>query len=121
MLRTARLLTRHGVSYRQGVAERLPVDDGAAQVAWSIATVHHWRDLDAGLREVRRVLAPGGRFVAIERRTHPDAHGHASHGWTDEQAATFAARCEALGFADARVDRHRGKRRSTLSVLTRAA
>jgi ubiquinone/menaquinone biosynthesis C-methylase UbiE len=119
MLRTARLLTRRGVSYRQGAAEQLPVDDGTAQVAWSIATVHHWRDLDAGLREVRRVLEPGGRFVAIERRTHPDAHGHASHGWTDERAAAFAARCEDHGFVDARVERHRGKRRSTVSVTAR--
>jgi len=116
MLRIARLLTRRGVSYRKGAAEQLPVDDGAAQVAWSIATVHHWRDLDAGLREVRRVVAPGGCFVAIERHTHPDARGLASHGWTDEQAAAFAARCEEHGFVDARVDRHRGKRRSTVSV-----
>jgi ubiquinone/menaquinone biosynthesis C-methylase UbiE len=121
MLRTARLLTRRGVSYRAGAAEHLPVDDGAAQVAWSIATVHHWRDLDAGLREVRRVLVPGGRFVAIERHTHPGAHGLASHGWTDEQAAAFAARCEEHGFVDARVDRHRGRRRSTVSVTARTA
>jgi ubiquinone/menaquinone biosynthesis C-methylase UbiE len=119
MLRTARLLNRRGVSYRQGEAEQLPVDDDTAQVAWSIATVHHWRDLDAGLGEVRRVLAPGGCFVAIERRTHPGAHGHASHGWTDEQAAAFAAQCEERGFVDVRVERHRGKRRSTVSVTAR--
>ena len=121
MLRTARVLTRRGVSYRKGAAEQLPVDDGTAQVAWSIATVHHWRDLDTGLREVRRVLAPGGRFVAIERHTHPDAHGLASHGWTDEQAAAFAARCEEQGFVDARVERHRGGRRSTVCVTARTA
>ena len=119
MLRTAGLLTRQGVSYRKGAAEQLPVDDGTAQVVWSIATVHHWRDLDAGLREVRRVLAPGGCFVAIERHTNPGAHGHAGHGWTDEQAAAFAARCEEHGFLDARVERNRGKRRSTLSVTAR--
>jgi ubiquinone/menaquinone biosynthesis C-methylase UbiE len=119
MLRTARLLTRRNVSYRTGAAEELPVDDGAVQVAWSIATVHHWRDVDAGLREVHRVLAPGGRFVAIERRTHPGAHGLASHGWTDEQAAAFAARCEEQGFVGARVERHRGRRRSTVSVTAR--
>jgi len=120
LLRTARLLTRRGVSYRAGAAEQLPVDDGAAQVVWSIATVHHWRDLDAGLREVRRVLALGGRFVAIERRTRPDAHGLASHGWTDEQAAAFATLCAEHSLVDAQVQRHRGRRRSTVSVTTRA-
>ena len=119
MLRTARLLTRGDASYRTGGAEQLPVDDGAAQVAWSIATVHHWRDLDAGLREVHRVLAPGGCFVAIDRRTHAEARGLAAHGWTDEQAARFAAQCEAQGFVDAHVERHRGARGSTLSVTAR--
>jgi ubiquinone/menaquinone biosynthesis C-methylase UbiE len=119
MLRTARLLTRGTVSYRKGAAEALPVDDGAAQVVWSIATVHHWRDLDAGLREVRRALAPGGRFVAIERKTRPDARGLAGHGWTREQAAAFAAHCEALGLVDAQVEQHAAGRRPALSVTAR--
>ena len=119
MLRTARLLTRRGVSYRKGSAESLPVDDGVAQVVWSIATVHHWRDVDAGLAEVRRVLAPGGRFVAIEHKTGRGAHGHAGHGWTTEQAGALAARCEALGLIDACVDEHPEIRRPALSVTAR--
>jgi ubiquinone/menaquinone biosynthesis C-methylase UbiE len=119
MLRAARLLTRSRVTYARGVAEALPVDDGAAQVAWSIATVHHWRDLDAGLREVRRILASGGRFVAIERRTRADARGHASHGWTDEQAAAFAVRCEAAGFVAVETQQHEGKRGSMQCVTAR--
>jgi ubiquinone/menaquinone biosynthesis C-methylase UbiE len=48
--------------------------------------VHHWHDLDAGLAEVRRVLRPSGRFLAIERQVEPGATGLASHGWTAEQA-----------------------------------
>jgi SAM-dependent methyltransferase len=116
MLRTARLLTRRAVSYRPGAAEALPVDDGTAQVVWSIATVHHWQDVDAGLREVRRVLVPAGRFVAIERHTTADAHGLRSHGWTDDQAAALAAACEAHGFVDVRVQEHPRARRPVLSV-----
>src|SRR5579875_916948 len=61
MLGLARILTRRpGVSWLEGTAEALPVRDGAATVLWSIATVHHWSDLDAGLTEARRVLWPGG-------------------------------------------------------------
>ena len=116
MLRTARVLTRRGVSYRKGAAEQLPVDDGTAQVAWSIATVHHWRDLDTGLREVRRVLAPGGRFVAIERHTRPDAHGLASHGWTDEQAEAFAQWCRAAGFSHVVVEPSKLRKKTVLAV-----
>jgi ubiquinone/menaquinone biosynthesis C-methylase UbiE len=105
MLRVARLSPRRGkVRFVTGTAEDLPLDDDAATVAWSLATVHHWGDIDAGLREVLRVLAPGGRFLALERLTHAGATGVASHGWTPEQAETFAARCLALGFADASVD-----------------
>ena len=38
-------------------------------------------------------LLPGGRLVAVERRAQAGSRGHASHGWTDEQATAFADRC----------------------------
>jgi SAM-dependent methyltransferase len=118
MLRVARLFTRRSenVRYVEGAAEALPVADGSATVVWSIATVHHWADLDAGLREACRVLCRGGRLVAIERRTVAGAHGHASHGWTDTQAETFAARCREHGLVNVRVERNTSGRRSTVSV-----
>jgi ubiquinone/menaquinone biosynthesis C-methylase UbiE len=108
------------VRYLEGVAEALPVPDLSASVAWSIATVHHWADLDAGLREALRVLGTGGRLVAIERRTQAGARGHASHGWTVAQAAAFADRCRNHGFLDAKVGEHTYGRRSTVSVVATA-
>jgi ubiquinone/menaquinone biosynthesis C-methylase UbiE len=119
MRRVAGLLGagRRGVRYLAGTAEALPVGDGTATVLWSIATVHHWADIDAGLREARRALRPGGRLLAIERRTQPGARGHAGHGWTDDQAAAFAERCAAHGFEDVRVGRHTGGRGPVLTVL----
>ncbi|HEY6426352.1 MAG TPA: class I SAM-dependent methyltransferase, partial [Acidimicrobiales bacterium] len=39
----------------RGMAEHLPFDDGAYDVAMAILTVHHWEDLNAGLAELRRV------------------------------------------------------------------
>ncbi|HEY3958110.1 MAG TPA: class I SAM-dependent methyltransferase [Streptosporangiaceae bacterium] len=119
MLRLARLLTwrpKHPVRYVEGTAEALPLPNSSVSVAWSIASVHHWADLDAGLREARRVLKPGGRLVAIERLTHPGATGLASHGWTPEQAAAFADRCLAHGFTGARTDQHGDGRRTMVSV-----
>jgi ubiquinone/menaquinone biosynthesis C-methylase UbiE len=123
MLRLARLLSRgsaHPVRYARGTAEALPLPDSSVTVAWSIASVHHWRDLDAGLREARRVLKPGGRLVAIERLSQPGAKGLASHGWTPQQAGAFAERCRAHGFTGTSVSEHRGSRRSTVSVTATA-
>jgi ubiquinone/menaquinone biosynthesis C-methylase UbiE len=120
MRRVAGVLTagrRRGIRYMDGTAEALPVGDGAATVLWSIATVHHWDDIDGGLAEARRVLAPGGRLLAVERRTQPGARGHRSHGWTDAQAEAFAARCRAQGFEDVRVEQRTGGRGPVLAVL----
>jgi ubiquinone/menaquinone biosynthesis C-methylase UbiE len=105
MLRVGRVVARHGASLRfvEGTAEHLPVADGAASVVWTIASVHHWQEIDAGVAEALRVLRPGGRFVAIERRTKPGATGIASHGWTPEQGEAFAGACAAAGFVDAAV------------------
>lgn len=119
MLRLARRLTpaNDRITYVEGAAEALPLADGTASVLWSIASVHHWADLARGLREVDRVLAPGGRFVAIEKEARPGATGHASHGWTDEQAAAFADACRAEGFADVRIERGERRGRSLVAVV----
>ena len=44
----------------QGVAERLPFDESSFDCVLSRYSAHHWRDVGAGLREVARVLKPGG-------------------------------------------------------------
>jgi len=118
MLSLARRLTRRdtSIAWTEGRAEALPLPDGAATVLWSIATVHHWPDIDAGLAEARRVLVARGRFLAIERRVRPGARGLASHGWTDGQADAFAERCEAAGFADVRVRSLAPGRKALLTV-----
>ncbi|MGO9929160.1 MAG: class I SAM-dependent methyltransferase [Mycobacterium sp.] len=112
MLRLARTVTgdRSNVSWSQGSAEELPVTSGWATAAWSLKTVHHWKDVAAGLAEVRRVLAPPGRLLVMERRVQPGATGLASHGWTEQQAESFAAQCRTAGFDEVRVDQRRDGR-----------
>jgi len=41
----------------RGVAEALPVADQAVDATLAVLTLHHWRDLHAGLRELQRVSA----------------------------------------------------------------
>ncbi|KUI04002.1 class I SAM-dependent methyltransferase [Mycobacterium sp. IS-3022] len=117
MLRLARLCTRDAaIDWRQGVAERVPLPDGSATVVWSLATVHHWKDLDAGLSEAHRLLVPGGRLLAVERQSPPGATGIASHGWTRQQVDSFVAQCRSAGFGDIEAETRKVGRRDVWVV-----
>jgi ubiquinone/menaquinone biosynthesis C-methylase UbiE len=48
------------VTTRQGPAESLPFADASFDVVLSRYSAHHWRDLDAGLREAARVVTANG-------------------------------------------------------------
>ncbi|OBG25251.1 class I SAM-dependent methyltransferase [Mycobacterium sp. 852002-51057_SCH5723018] len=122
MLRLARAATRDAnVSWSQGGAEALPVSDGWATVVWSLRTVHHWKDVPAGLAELRRVLAPSGRLLVMERRVQPGATGLASHGWTEPQAESFAAQCRSAGFDAVSIDQRPDGRRAVWVVRANQA
>jgi len=53
-----------GVAADQGSAESAPYLDATFDAVFSNAALHWVRDQDAMMGEVRRVLKPGGRFVA---------------------------------------------------------
>jgi ubiquinone/menaquinone biosynthesis C-methylase UbiE len=118
MLRLAGIAAQRDASINlaRGTAEALPLTDDWATVVWSLKTVHHWQDVAAGLTEVRRVLAPTGRFLVVERRVKPGATGLASHGWTEQQVESFAAQCRAAGFEGVRVAEQRGGRNAAWTV-----
>jgi len=44
--------------------EVLPLEDASVDLALSTISFHHWQDQAAGVREVARVLRPGGSFLA---------------------------------------------------------
>jgi len=47
-------------------AEQLPFADAAFDFLACRFSAHHWRDMEAGLREARRVLSPGSAAVFID-------------------------------------------------------
>jgi ubiquinone/menaquinone biosynthesis C-methylase UbiE len=105
MLRFARRLTAlrrlNGVEFFEGSAEELPLDPASATVVWAVQSVHHWVDRGRGVEESRRVLAPQGRLLLMERSVVPGARGLAAHGLTDHQADERARLLGRAGFADA--------------------
>jgi ubiquinone/menaquinone biosynthesis C-methylase UbiE len=49
-----------------GAAEALPFRDGVFDTVVSASAFHYWPEPRAGLAEVRRVLAPGGRVLLMD-------------------------------------------------------
>lgn len=65
------------VAVRAATAEALPVPDHSVDAVISTLVLCSVRDPTAALREVRRVLRPGGRFVFVEHVAAP--HGTGLH------------------------------------------
>jgi len=68
-------LTRR-LGHVQAAAEGLPFADASFDLVVSTASFRHWTDQDAAMREIGRVLAPGGLFgfadlFAVRRRGLP--------------------------------------------------
>ena len=65
MVEVARRLTP-GADIQRGFAEELPLPDASVDLTVSTISFHHWRDQAAGVREIARVLRPGGHFILAD-------------------------------------------------------
>ena len=61
------------IKVRQASAENLPFEDCAFDAVLCRFTAHHWDGFEAGLREARRVLKPGGLAVFVDVTSPEDA------------------------------------------------
>jgi ubiquinone/menaquinone biosynthesis C-methylase UbiE len=70
----ARETNSERVRFEVADAAALPFPDGVFDAVMSTGSIKHWPDPVAGLREIHRVLAPGGRaFIAEMNRIAPPA------------------------------------------------
>lgn len=96
MLRQARAKPRPpGVLFVLAPAERLPFPEGTFDAAVSCVSMHHWARPRTAIRDVARVLRPGGRVALadmraldpvrkrVQGRLHPDHH----EGWEPDAVA----------------------------------
>lgn len=92
MLRAARerLGAVANVDVRDGALEAVPVADASVDLALLVLVLHHLGDPALVLREARRILAPGGRLLAIDMQPHDREEyrrqmGHVWLGFSDVQ------------------------------------
>lgn len=86
---------------RVGSAETIPFPDHNFTVAINISSFHHWADREAGLKEILRVLAPGGRLHIVEGLLKEGKDGH---GLSPNDAEVLAHKLLDLGYADTKVE-----------------
>ena len=63
--RNSQLIKDGHVEIRQGSVSQLPFPDNSFDLATAVETQYYWPDLGNDMKEVRRVLKPGGRLVVI--------------------------------------------------------
>ncbi|MBI2623821.1 MAG: class I SAM-dependent methyltransferase [Candidatus Liptonbacteria bacterium] len=64
---------RHGLECVVGKGEELMLEDGAADKVFLVDAFHHIPDQRAAVREIKRVLKPGGRVIVGE--FNPETRG----------------------------------------------
>lgn len=93
------------VELRRGDLESLPIDDALLDAATMALVLHHLPEPDRALREVARVLKPGGRLLIVDmlphdRENYRQQMGHVWLGFSEEHVRRIL---EESGFAEARV------------------
>jgi ubiquinone/menaquinone biosynthesis C-methylase UbiE len=98
------------IEFLHGAAEKIPLPDASIDKIFSIESFYYWPDQMTGLKEAKRVLAPGGKlFILIN--LYKD--NHYSLRWADELKVPVHALSEAeyielltrAGFKDAEAHR----------------
>jgi ubiquinone/menaquinone biosynthesis C-methylase UbiE len=107
------------VTFHEGEATSLPVEDGGFDAAFSVQVLEYVQEIDAALAEMHRALRPGGRAVVwdVDWSTvslySPDAARTARvlRAWDEHLThpslpQTLTARLRAAGFEDVAVAGH---------------
>ena len=65
--------TDYQIIFKVGSAEDLPVEDSHADIVFAFDSIDHWNDIQQGLKEILRILKPGGRFIIVKDLSVPGA------------------------------------------------
>lgn len=102
-----------GADVRVAGAEDVPFADGSFAAIYTLASMHHWDDRDAGLATLCAKLRPGGRLVLAERLL--DRPGH---GITPAQIGEVTGRLTGFGQIGVRTEQRDVGRKTLIAVIS---
>jgi ubiquinone/menaquinone biosynthesis C-methylase UbiE len=109
MIRLAResSMSFSNIEFQVASAERLPFNDAEFTHAFSMESLYYYADIPGALREIKRVLQPGGLFVTVVDLYQENLP---SHQWVDQlrvlvqllSSADYRSLFERAGFVNVR-------------------
>lgn len=107
--RNRKWIERGNLELQQASVQHIPYEDGFFDVAYTANTIYFWPNPEQNLREVKRVLAEGGRFLCAMRLKHQMLSMNSvirenteifEHLYTEEEVTRFF---EQVGFNNVKV------------------
>ena len=112
----AKLLDKQ-VFVSQGSAEKLPYEDGKFDLVTAIETVYFWPNLPECMKEVSRVLKPGGKFgIMVEVVEGDSVWTKVVDGMTAYSLEQLTQMLEEAGFVNTEIHRKKPSNATILGV-----
>jgi ubiquinone/menaquinone biosynthesis C-methylase UbiE len=92
------LVNAGSLELKHGKVEDLPWPDNCFTHVFAISNFHIWDSRRAGLKEILRVLQPGGKFLLCLRRARAKPRWFDQPGITEQELAEDVALIQAVGF-----------------------
>lgn len=116
--RNSDLIRSGQVRVVHATADNLPLEDGSFDRAMAVHVVYFWRDLAKPLKEMARVLKPGGVFVLLFRsQGDPRVAAFPEQVYTFRTVGQVTAALEAAGFQIDKINPSHVDRRSVPIVV----